>query len=1447
MAAGSRPPRPCWRLEQALGGELLVGGVEPDATSSGAFIDELIGFASPGGNVPAGTYDVVFDTCQDGFLTTGDTVFEGAITVVLPETLPPVSPSIAALKEKARLQYVNWMQTHTLLTAIFAADKAKAIVECLLAPTPSCLLNVLAVIFDEGGLGARQGAKIQELVAGLVMNVAKNHGAIWKDPPDADFAQLPTLDRPVYEEPALGGQPLYDAVIGLVPDLADEAALTEALLHAIERYQGAQAAGDGDWALVQARAVRDLAGTLADRLTASTAVTDLRDAVADRAEEITANHAAGAAIHNRIRQRGFTPDEGRVLANQGFSTAEIVAIEGTYVTAGYVVLDDAADLLARLDEVAAGRTELAAALADTVTGWDEVVTALEASGTRTLPTAVVGGPYVVVGGDAVQLDGSASTGRGGASLTAYEWDLDGDGSFDDAAGATPTVTFATGGSHLVSLRVSDSAGNQGVAHAHVAVSGGNLPPTITSFAPAAAAAATVGETLELTVVADDPEGDPLSYVWTMDGQPVGDGTATLVLAPDASVVGPHAISVVVSDGVTAGTGRAWRVAVTMPDGDGDGWTETSDCDDTRADVSPGRFERLGNGLDDDCDPSTPDAPVGGLTGEVWSWGASVAVGTGTYADQYLPVPVTGLEDVTDVQTSFRRVFARLASGEVRAWGLNFAGALGDGTTTERRSPVTVVGVGGQGVLSGVVQVSSEHDHTLAVRSDGTVVAWGSNNNGQLGDGSTVASRPHPVVVVDAAGDPITDVVAVEAGASSSYALRADGTVLVWGVLRCMADTAQPPTQSNHAVPLTLLGDGVVQLSASHALLLARKADGSAWSCGGDADELDRGKTNPTVVEMRTPMPMVSFGPGSDVIDVSAAGSGGLALTADGTVWGWGHNINGFLDLVIAPNYRVWTPVPMPLPEGPPIVDIDTDYSCHPLAQRADGAVLTWGCNNYGGGGIGTYANPMVGVHELAIDGAAVKVSSSNWNGVALVRPLDDPDLPRPAHWIEASAQDATIGEATGGTVDVTLSEPAPADLTVTWALEGGDTGEAIVPAGATVAAVPVAVTDDDLDEHDEELAFHVLAVSHGVKVVGRTAVVTVVDDDAPPAVDVAMVSVDEGDTSLTDAAVAVTLPRPSGKDVTVTWTTADDTATSGVDYAAASGEVGIPAGATETIIHVAVHGDDAVEPTETISIVLSDPVNATLGGGVGGVTIVDDEALAVSVTSPVVTEGTGGTTTATFAVTLTSPPVGETVTVPWHVAGVTAEVPADVESASGTLTFDAATTHHQVTVAVVADAVVEPTEVFRLVVGAPIASSGRAVLPPDPTTAVIVDDDEVTEEPGDGFEFDGFYEPVADRPAVNVMQAGRAVPLRFSLGGDHGLDVFAAGYPASTRIPCDSDTQLETVEETVTPGASDLTYDPVEDTYHYVWQTQRAWKNQCRRLVLRFTDGTEATADFRFR
>lgn len=114
------------------------------------------------------------------------------------------------------------------------------------------------------------------------------------------------------------------------------------------------------------------------------------------------------------------------------------------------------------------------------------------------------------------------------------------------------------------------------------------------------------------------------------------------------------------------------------------------------------------------------------------------------------------------------------------------------------------------------------------------------------------------------------------------------------------------------------------------------------------------------------------------------------------------------------------------------------------------------------------------------------------------------------------------------------------------------------------------------------------------------------------------------------------------------------------------------------------------------------------------------------------------------------------------------------------------------------------------------------------------------------FTFTGFFPPVDDAPAVNQVRAGSAVPVKFSLGGDHGLAVLAAGYPLSQPIACDAGAPTLSVEETVTAGSSVLQYDATTGQYVYVWKTQKTWAGSCRRLVVRLVDGTERHADFAF-
>jgi uncharacterized protein len=115
------------------------------------------------------------------------------------------------------------------------------------------------------------------------------------------------------------------------------------------------------------------------------------------------------------------------------------------------------------------------------------------------------------------------------------------------------------------------------------------------------------------------------------------------------------------------------------------------------------------------------------------------------------------------------------------------------------------------------------------------------------------------------------------------------------------------------------------------------------------------------------------------------------------------------------------------------------------------------------------------------------------------------------------------------------------------------------------------------------------------------------------------------------------------------------------------------------------------------------------------------------------------------------------------------------------------------------------------------------------------------------YPFGGFLAPVAALPAVNVARAGQAVPVRFSLGGYRGMDVFASGHPRSVGATCDAAAASGPMEETVTAGQSSLSYDAATDTYTYVWKTDRGWAASCRDLVIRFDDaGSAYRARFHF-
>ncbi|HEV3292287.1 MAG TPA: hypothetical protein VG123_25200, partial [Streptosporangiaceae bacterium] len=159
--------------------------------------------------------------------------------------------------------------------------------------------------------------------------------------------------------------------------------------------------------------------------------------------------------------------------------------------------------------------------------------------------------------------------------------------------------------------------------------------------------------------------------------------------------------------------------------------------------------------------------------DVASWGAGGLLGDGTTTSRSRYVDIGFGSNVVQVAAGWYLRFGHgleaRADGTVWAWGDNRFGQLGDGTTTTRLAPVQVTG------LTGVTQVAASCDHSLALRSDGTVWAWGGNGAGELGRGTVT---DHEVTAAPVIG--LTGVTKIAAGCEFSLALRSDGTLWAWG-------------------------------------------------------------------------------------------------------------------------------------------------------------------------------------------------------------------------------------------------------------------------------------------------------------------------------------------------------------------------------------------------------------------------------------------------------------------------------------------------------------------------------------------------------------------------------------------------------------------------------------------------------------------------------------------
>ncbi|MGW1116336.1 RCC1 domain-containing protein [Streptomyces tanashiensis] len=421
--------------------------------------------------------------------------------------------------------------------------------------------------------------------------------------------------------------------------------------------------------------------------------------------------------------------------------------------------------------------------------------------------------------------------------------------------------------------------------------------------------------------------------------------------------------------------------------------------------------------------------------------------------------------------------ALLEDGSVVAWGANLSGQLGDGTNTARTTPVKVCAVGETApcasFLKGVVAVAAGDVHSLALLTDGTVVSWGNNGFGQLGEGSAVNHETTPVRVCAVGGTApctsyLSNVTSIAGGYQHSLALLSDGHVRSWG----LNDTGQlgDGTTDFRISPVAVgsLSD-VVSIAAGTTHSVASRSDGSAFTWGsGEAlgDGSGALATNPVqVCAIGQVAPCGAFLSG--VRSVGAGAYHSLAARSDGTAVAWGYNADG--QLGVGDTFNRSVPVQVCAPGG--CTGVLTGVTAvaggpnglHSLALRSDGSVRAWGANDQGQLGDGTRTDRHTPIRVCALGQTSpclqylegvTSLSAGNTHSIAVTRPLAD---------LAASIAASPEPVANGGTLtytirvrnqgptaaeDVVLTDNLPANVRFTTATPSTGTCDT-PPAGST--------------------------------------------------------------------------------------------------------------------------------------------------------------------------------------------------------------------------------------------------------------------------------------------------------------------------------------------------------------------------------------------------------------
>ncbi|MCA0757054.1 PKD domain-containing protein [Paenibacillus sp. N4] len=526
-----------------------AGGGDPNTVmslSSGIFISETIGYTGPDGKIPPGEYAIVFDECQDGkfdYLVDGviDPAFKVEYTTGF---VPPLD--LTQLKEDAGKLAERWKKYEEYADKLFKLQKAA---DAGRNPNE----KFVDFLMRSGLQDPRTMALLQ------LANQSKHYQGIKDDPPDPDYKHITPLGERLLLD-FQSSDPVDAAMQGLVNDIAKEQAMTRQMWTQLERYQGAQATGNVNWALVHGKALSDNINLLLYQLQfTSASLSRFNQAFAQDNEALNEKAAELTQLQDRVAASGFTNEELQYFASLGFTESEMAQFKTEFtamdfdfskqnmLAEGSAIIDDNNVFGTNLVDFGGHVVGLVNQLLQDPTVVDDA------------PYADAGGPYSGKEGAPVTFKGTWS--RSDAGIAAYDWDLDSDGFFDDAQGVQVTHTFTKPVNGLVGLRVTDNNGKQAVHYAQTVIADVNRAPLLVEQSPPARQVQQyVGEAASFEMTAIDPDNDPITVEWFVDGATAGTSTGNKYTYVPASV-GLHAVEAVVSD--SNPLGGAFRISWTV--------------------------------------------------------------------------------------------------------------------------------------------------------------------------------------------------------------------------------------------------------------------------------------------------------------------------------------------------------------------------------------------------------------------------------------------------------------------------------------------------------------------------------------------------------------------------------------------------------------------------------------------------------------------------------------------------------------------------------------------------------------------------------------------------------------------------------------------------------------------------------------------------------------------